>query len=430
VHEDVVKVLTGGPYVIGNGYMHVQPWSITFDATQAEVTSTVAWIRLPGMPAHLYHNKVFRTIGRIVGKVIKIDQQKTALTRGKFARLAVVVDITKSLCVNFTLNANNNGSCTRTCPLYVFTVGDLATPAPRAFTTRYPKTMLPTLRKYSPTALYMDVNGGGGKPATSNRSDPSPYGPWIEVPQWAKQQYSRRNKGPAQTPKNPQSNPNQGSRFGVLGKEAYPEAISNFEFRTQSVEKSVGAGDLLKGTARNPGEREWRTVTSKKKSNMHGIHQPIVDTFGPGQHSGPKGGHSKKAGVAQLQRSKQTEPIMSMRSRVGPLTKDPLQNQIETIAVGAGLNPTKHQAIIVDEDHSNPLPTNSRRLDTIDTNGDEVMTDGEHEVHISPRTVARETTTTKRSDGQLGGDTPTYGQGGRLTVKWPTRQLRADRTTS
>ncbi|CAA0827435.1 Unknown protein, partial [Striga hermonthica] len=95
--DDAIQILTGGPYVVGSSYMHVQPWSLDFDAMNEELTSTVAWIRLPGLPAHLYHKKIFRTIGKIVGKVVKIDHQTAALTRGKYARLAVMVDLTKPL---------------------------------------------------------------------------------------------------------------------------------------------------------------------------------------------------------------------------------------------------------------------------------------------------------------------------------------------
>ncbi|CAA0818218.1 Unknown protein, partial [Striga hermonthica] len=122
-NDDTVRVLTGGPYVVGNSYMHVQPWTLDFDATKEELSTTVAWIRLPGMPAHLYHKKIFRNIGRIFGKVVKIDQQTAALTRGKYARLAVTVDLTKPLCVSFAINGKTQRVVYENLPVICFQCG-------------------------------------------------------------------------------------------------------------------------------------------------------------------------------------------------------------------------------------------------------------------------------------------------------------------
>ncbi|CAI9115212.1 OLC1v1016052C1 [Oldenlandia corymbosa var. corymbosa] len=83
--------------------MHSMPWSEDFDENSDQIKSVVAWIRLPGMPVHLYYKKVFRKIGKIVGKIVKIDHQTAAQTRGKFARLAVVLDLTKTVCARFTI---------------------------------------------------------------------------------------------------------------------------------------------------------------------------------------------------------------------------------------------------------------------------------------------------------------------------------------
>ncbi|KAH9670348.1 reverse transcriptase domain-containing protein [Citrus sinensis] len=67
-------------------------------------TEGVAWIRLPGMPHHYYHKRILRMLGQVIGKVIKIDYNTESPCRGKFARIAVELDLAKPLCSQFLLD--------------------------------------------------------------------------------------------------------------------------------------------------------------------------------------------------------------------------------------------------------------------------------------------------------------------------------------
>ncbi|KAL4289941.1 hypothetical protein GQ457_14G001810 [Hibiscus cannabinus] len=57
----------------------------------------MVWVRLPGLPYRYYCKALFRRIAQLVGKVIKVDYNTQAGERGKFARLAIMVDLNKPL---------------------------------------------------------------------------------------------------------------------------------------------------------------------------------------------------------------------------------------------------------------------------------------------------------------------------------------------
>ncbi|CAN1146931.1 hypothetical protein LINPERHAP2_LOCUS15566 [Linum perenne] len=79
VEQDYFKALTGGPWILLDHYR------------------MVAWIRFPHLPIHLYHGQVLMALGNLVGKTVKIDSTTQTAERGKFARIAVEIDLDKPL---------------------------------------------------------------------------------------------------------------------------------------------------------------------------------------------------------------------------------------------------------------------------------------------------------------------------------------------
>ncbi|CAI9094923.1 OLC1v1030754C1 [Oldenlandia corymbosa var. corymbosa] len=103
---DVEMVMTKGPWLIGVHYLHIQCWTNTFDAKVDKVQFMTVWARLPGIPVHHYNKFFLRRIVQLVGKV-DIDHQTAAKTRGKFARLAVEVDLTLSIVAELVISPEN-----------------------------------------------------------------------------------------------------------------------------------------------------------------------------------------------------------------------------------------------------------------------------------------------------------------------------------
>lgn len=53
----------------------------------------MAWIKLPRLPGYMYRQQILREIGSLVGKVAKIYFNTDNKTRGRFARLAMYVNL-------------------------------------------------------------------------------------------------------------------------------------------------------------------------------------------------------------------------------------------------------------------------------------------------------------------------------------------------
>ncbi|XP_039009688.1 uncharacterized protein LOC120138191 [Hibiscus syriacus] len=95
--EDYMRVLTDGPWMIYGSYLTVQPWSRNFTIIEKHPSQVIAWLRLPGLPYIYYNIVLIRIIANTIGIVIKIDYNTKVGERGKFARIAVVIDLNKSL---------------------------------------------------------------------------------------------------------------------------------------------------------------------------------------------------------------------------------------------------------------------------------------------------------------------------------------------
>ncbi|KAK9207991.1 hypothetical protein WN944_000342 [Citrus x changshan-huyou] len=101
---EAMDALTKGPWLIMGQYLTVQPWTPSFDFTNANLDQVTVWICLPGLAVHLYNRKVLQKLGQLVGNVIKIDSNTASSSRGRFARLALSISLTRPLVSQFELD--------------------------------------------------------------------------------------------------------------------------------------------------------------------------------------------------------------------------------------------------------------------------------------------------------------------------------------
>ncbi|KAL4333427.1 hypothetical protein GQ457_07G010550 [Hibiscus cannabinus] len=97
IADDFQNVLLGGPWVIFGSYLTVQPWSRYFSTKEEYPSQIMVWVRLPKLPYRYYTKNLFRHIAASIGKVVRIDYNTTEGKRGRFARLAIIVDLKKPL---------------------------------------------------------------------------------------------------------------------------------------------------------------------------------------------------------------------------------------------------------------------------------------------------------------------------------------------
>ncbi|KAL4368746.1 hypothetical protein GQ457_05G015960 [Hibiscus cannabinus] len=95
--RDYTEVLMQGPWTIYGSYLTVQPWSHSFTKPEKHPMQVIVWVRLPGLTYRYYSKALFCHIATLIGRVIKIDYNTKVGGRGKFACLAILVDLNKPL---------------------------------------------------------------------------------------------------------------------------------------------------------------------------------------------------------------------------------------------------------------------------------------------------------------------------------------------
>ncbi|CAI0626847.1 unnamed protein product [Linum tenue] len=100
---DYERAVTGGPWLVGDNYLTVHPWSEDFNPYEHEISSTLVWARLLDIPIHYFHQVAVMKIGSRIGKPIRVDQATSTGARSDYARVCVQVDITRPLLSQFTI---------------------------------------------------------------------------------------------------------------------------------------------------------------------------------------------------------------------------------------------------------------------------------------------------------------------------------------
>ncbi|KAL4354895.1 hypothetical protein GQ457_06G021910 [Hibiscus cannabinus] len=122
-HNDFLTVLADGPWTIFRHYLIVEPWSPDFSPSQPFPSKVVAWIRLPGLPATLYKRSLIEEIGNCIGHVVRIDYQTESGCRGRFAGMAIRVDLNKPLVSKLLVNGKLQVIEYESLPIICFNCG-------------------------------------------------------------------------------------------------------------------------------------------------------------------------------------------------------------------------------------------------------------------------------------------------------------------
>ncbi|KAL8137311.1 hypothetical protein V2J09_003312 [Rumex salicifolius] len=94
---DFMNVLVGGPWLVFGHYVVIKPWSPSFNPATDVVTTTPAWIRLIDLQVVYYEENVLLQLASAVDTPLKVDHRTLYANRGRFARICVELDLTKSL---------------------------------------------------------------------------------------------------------------------------------------------------------------------------------------------------------------------------------------------------------------------------------------------------------------------------------------------
>ncbi|KAJ8769001.1 hypothetical protein K2173_023996 [Erythroxylum novogranatense] len=78
----------------GGGQATVEP---SFRRLNANDHPIVVWVRIPNFPLARYHPRILTELGNLVGTTVRIDDDTLHVNRGRYARIAVDIDLTRPL---------------------------------------------------------------------------------------------------------------------------------------------------------------------------------------------------------------------------------------------------------------------------------------------------------------------------------------------
>lgn len=93
----------GGPWMIMDHYLMVKDWVPNFDPATDETKKLIVWVRFPDLPVEYYDYDFLMKLGEKIGEPKNIDDATSLVSRGKFARMCVEVDLAKPLIAKFKL---------------------------------------------------------------------------------------------------------------------------------------------------------------------------------------------------------------------------------------------------------------------------------------------------------------------------------------
>ncbi|CAL1402094.1 unnamed protein product [Linum trigynum] len=186
--QDFLHALTGGPWTILDHYLVVHQWSPSFRTSDKPHKSVVAWIQLPELPVHFYHREVLFALGNLIGRTVKLDYHTENLERGKFARLAVELDMTKPLATRIRLDGSWQPVLYENLPEICFECGRIG--HTEEFCAKKAGTTATTSSNAVETSLPSEE-------AAPSPEVPAGYGPWMQVTRKSRKQNRKVSQNPA-----------------------------------------------------------------------------------------------------------------------------------------------------------------------------------------------------------------------------------------
>ncbi|KAL4303310.1 hypothetical protein GQ457_10G004120 [Hibiscus cannabinus] len=272
---DVTKVLMGGPWLIYGNYLTVQPWSRSFSTDEDHPDKIVVWDRLLGPPFRYYTKSMFCCIVGAIGKIIKIDYNTSEGKRGRFARLAVVVELSKPLIPSVLIDGVSQKIEYEGLPIICYSCGC-----------------------YGHTAEVCKLQGEKEpeRPCVDDESPGGKFGPWMQAPT----RKLRRVTGARNF-----SNSNFRSRHqleGMSGKFDILNTIDAEDEDTGTVEPVVRQGVSVHTISFEEGAVVGDQITGNKGNQEEGRRVVVEDGIGSsnssrvllrGSGSKPSGGVSR-----------------------------------------------------------------------------------------------------------------------------------------
>ncbi|CAL1396494.1 unnamed protein product [Linum trigynum] len=272
-NQDYLRALTGGPWVILDHYLIVHQWSPAFRTSDKPHRSVVAWVQLPELPVHFYHREILFALGNLIGRTIKLDYHTEHLERGKFARIAIELDMTKPLPTRIWLDDFWQAILYENLPTICYGCGRIG----------HQEEGCPQKRQENQvTTLCLPEPPSQTLSPTNSQEPPAGFGPWMQVTRKSRKQ---GRKAPNM------ENPNRGQLQSNRGDLAKISAATK------------GKNEEISGKGYREGKGKLEQRPGNKKDNSETLKTKLLPT------------EDKSNGKKKIQPSQEWRPIVEKQQK-------------------------------------------------------------------------------------------------------------------
>lgn len=107
VQDDYERTLFGGPWFVLDHYLMLTKWKPNFRPSIHSFESMVVWLRFPELPVEYYDKQALFEIDAVAGKPIRVDYATDRLTRARYARVCVEINLSQPLATKVWVCGSN-----------------------------------------------------------------------------------------------------------------------------------------------------------------------------------------------------------------------------------------------------------------------------------------------------------------------------------
>ncbi|KAH1082384.1 hypothetical protein J1N35_022145 [Gossypium stocksii] len=332
-HNDYNRVLSQGPWTVYGQYLTVQPWTKHFSPLQPYPSVVLAWIRLPNLQGYLYKQKIIEAIGGLIGKVVKLDVQTGNQTRGRFARLAVYLNLDRPLISQILVDGVAQRVEYEALLTMCFTCGKYGHLKELCSSVVSSQNLVGLTNKVDKTHVESTAvarsipvsNMDEGRSNSDDRKKGPEFGPWMLVEKKASRRGKRESMEgiPARQSKHP-----SGSRFAALFEEKNSNTKSgqdlSIESGQDSIKRSGQSADRFLGIFLNGG-----STAKLKRADSKSINEASNSLMVTGQEKNKSSGLFKEPELKELLGNKENKNL-GQKSKVSldmKLGKRPMESE-------------------------------------------------------------------------------------------------------
>ncbi|CAN0825622.1 hypothetical protein LINGRAHAP2_LOCUS458 [Linum grandiflorum] len=174
--QDYDHALTGGPWMILDHYLVCHGWDPSFRASSDLPPKMVIWVRFPKLPYQYYHTDILTGLGNLIGRTVRLDRRTLTSARGKFARLAVEINLKDAVATGVFLDDVWQDVEYENLPSLCFTCGRVGHENDSC-----PMNVQATTTLSGPDAAVPRESGRRPNPVATGSTGQPEFGSWLTV---------------------------------------------------------------------------------------------------------------------------------------------------------------------------------------------------------------------------------------------------------